>query len=103
MDAQLLLINILIFCGIILLITLTVGVIQLIVIMFDVRSTTKEVKTKVFAVTSVIDIVTTLMGGIDQTKKKARRGSSPERSTLTAFVAGLKKGVEVLFNKEEKD
>lgn len=87
------LINILVFCGIILLLALTVGVIQLIIILVDVRRVSKEVTDKVRAVTSVIDIFSLVLGGLGAAKKKINR------STLVAFTAGLKKALEVLFKK----
>lgn len=90
------LMNILIFCGIILLIALTVGVIQAIIILVDVRHTSKEVKKKLYALTSVIDIVSLLMGGMEGAKKRMGENS------IIAFIAGVKKGLKVLLRSEKK-
>lgn len=90
------LMNILIFCGILLLISLTVGVIQAIIILVDVRHTTKEVKKKLYALTSVFDIVSLLMGGMEGVKKRV------DENSIIAFVAGVKKGLKVLMKSEKK-
>jgi hypothetical protein len=59
------------------------------------------VTAKVHAVTSLIDIVTMLAGAVDMAK--GRLGEKmPGKSTTIAFVAGLKKGLEVLFKKKEE-
>ena len=89
------LVNILIFCGILLLLAITVAVIQGIIILIDVRRISKEVRKKILALTSVIDIVTLLLGGMGEAKKKLQ----PSKSTLIAFIAGLKKGIQVLLKK----
>jgi hypothetical protein len=94
---QEILINILIFCGIILLLALTVAVVQIIIIMIDINRMTKEVKKKVLALTSVIDIVSLLFGGLEGAKKKFKNKLSPDKSTIVAFVGGLKKGLQVLL------
>lgn len=52
------LINILLFCGILLLLSITVAVIQGILIFIDIRKMTREVTEKVLAVTSVLDFLT---------------------------------------------
>ncbi len=96
---QVYLINILYFCLILLVIALVVGAIQLIMILFDVRKMTHEVKEKFLAVTSVLDIVSLIVGGLGSVKKKMR---APDSSTFVAFMSGLKKALQVLFKKEEK-
>jgi hypothetical protein len=94
---QEILINILIFCGIILLLALTVAIVQVVIIMIDINRMTKEVKKKVLALTSVIDIVTLLLGGLGGAKKTLKKKLSPDKSTLVAFMGGLKKGLQVLL------
>lgn len=89
------LVNGLIFCGILLLLAITVAVIQGVIILIDVRRVTKEVRKKMLALTSVIDIVTLLLGGMGEAKKRL----DPSKSTLIAFVAGLKKGLQILLKK----
>lgn len=94
---QEILINVLIFCGIILLLALTVAVVQIIIIMIDINRMTKEVKKKVLALTSVFDIVTLLLGGLSGAKKTLKKKLSPDKSTIVAFAGGLKKGLQVLL------
>ncbi|MEE8638025.1 MAG: hypothetical protein V3T21_03165 [Candidatus Margulisiibacteriota bacterium] len=93
------LINVLIFCGIILLLALTVAVVQVVIIMIDINRMTKEVKKKILALTSVVDIVTLLLGGMGGAKKVLKKKLNPDKSTLVAFVAGIKKGLQVLLKK----
>jgi hypothetical protein len=93
------LINVLIFCGIILLLALTVAVVQIVIIMIDVNRMTKEVRKKVLALTSVVDIVTLLFGGLGGAKKVLKKKLNPDKSTLVASVAGIKKGLQVLLKK----
>jgi|GEM_PF-1370227 len=95
------LINILLFCGIALLITLTVAVIQGIIILVDIRHTSKEVKKKLYSLTSVIDVVSVLMGGMESAKKRLKKKMTPSKSTMIAFAAGVKKGLEVLLKPKE--
>ncbi len=104
MELYSILMNVLIFCGIVLLIALTVAVIQGIIILVDVRHTSKEVKKKLYAVTSVIDIVSLLMGGMEGAKKRIKKKMAPDENTIIAFVAGVKKGLKILLrnDKEEK-
>jgi LytS/YehU family sensor histidine kinase len=92
------LINILLFCAILLLIAFIVGTVQLIIILIDVRRSVKEVTEKVNAITSLFDIVTVFSGAFGLAKGKLS-GRMPGKTTLTAFAAGLKKGLEVLFKK----
>lgn len=93
------LINILIFCGIVLLIALTVAVVQVVIMMIDINRMTKEIKKKILALTSVIDIITLLFGGLSGAKKTLKKKLNPDKSTLVAFIAGLKKGLQVLLKK----
>ncbi|MFH1387260.1 MAG: hypothetical protein ABIH50_06315 [bacterium] len=88
------LINILLFCGILLLLSLTVAVIQGILIFIDIRKMTHEVKEKVLAVTSVLDILTAFLGGLGIMKSKLS-----SESTIIGFAAGLKKALQILFKK----
>jgi hypothetical protein len=92
------LMNVLIFCGIILLLALTVAAVQAIIILIDVRRAAKEVKAKIFALTSLFDIVSLIMGGMDLAKGRIGRNFAKNGSTIIALVAGLKKGLQVLFN-----
>lgn len=95
------LINILIFAGILLLLALTVAVVQGFIILIDIRRMTKEIKEKMLVVTSVFDIVTLLLGGVEGAKKKFKKKLKTNDSTLVAFLAGLKKSLRVLLKKEE--
>lgn len=92
MMLQYYLVNILIFCAILLLIVLIVGAIQLVLMAIDIRKMTDEVKNKVLAITSLFDIVSLVIGGLDIAKRKI-----PISHNLTAFAAGLKKALQVLF------
>ena len=94
---QMYLTNILIFCGILLLLALTVAVVQGIIILIDVRRVSREVTNKVLAITSLFDIVTMLVGGLGEAKKRV--GKKMDSNTVVAFAAGLKKAVQVLFKK----
>jgi hypothetical protein len=93
---QVYLMNSLIFCAILLLIVLIVGAVQLTLIMIDLRRTVSDVTDKVRAVTSLLEIVTSLAGVLDLSKGRFGR-KLPGKSTLIAFAAGLKKGLNVLF------
>lgn len=95
---QVYLINTLYFCLILLIIALAVGAIQLIMILLDVRKMTHEVKEKFLAITSVLDIVSLVVGGLGSVKKI----KAPDSSTFVAFMSGLKKALQVLFKKEGK-
>ncbi|MDD5594274.1 MAG: hypothetical protein PHG97_06010 [Candidatus Margulisbacteria bacterium] len=92
------LLNILIFCAILLLIAFVVGTVLLIIILIDVKRSVREVTEKVRAVTSLIDVVTMLAGAVDLAKGRLGK-KLPGQSTLVAFAAGLKKGLEVLLKK----
>lgn len=92
------LINILIFCVILLLIALIVGTLQLVIILIDVRKTTREVSEKIRAITSLLDIVSILIGALNLGKAKIK-DKIPGKSKLFALVAGLKKGLETLLKK----
>ena len=96
------LMNILIFCIILLIIAFIVGTVQLVIMLIDVRKTTKTVSKKVEAVTSMIDIVSLIFGGMDEAKKRVQNKIVPNKSNLIAFVAGIKKGLQVLLNKKEE-
>ena len=93
------LINILMFCAILLLLALTIGAIFGAMIMFDIRRTTKEVSEKVRALAAVFDILTLVIGGLSGTGKKIKNKLGMDSSNLAPFIAGLKKGLKVLFNK----
>ncbi len=83
---QIYLINILIFCAILLLIAFVVGMIQLILILVDVRRVSREISKKVVAFTGIFDVLTLLIKGFAAGK------SLP-------FIAGLKKALQVLVKK----
>ena len=96
------LVNILLFCGILLLIAFIVIAVQIVIVMLDVRRMSNEVKKKIQVLTSIFDIVTLLIGGLGEAKKRVVRTVSPNDSTMVAFAAGLKKGLEVLFKRPAK-
>lgn len=96
------LLNALIFCGLILLLTLSVAAVQLIFILNDTRQITRQAREKVAALGSLFDIVALIFGGLGFFKE---RGTVlKEGSNLTAFLAGLKKALQVMLGskKEEK-
>lgn len=95
------LINILIFAGVLVLLALTIAIIMGIFILNDVRRISKEVREKVLIVTSVFDIVSLLLGGVEGAKKKFKKKLKSDDSTLVAFLAGLKKSIKILLKKEE--
>ncbi|MBU0671985.1 MAG: hypothetical protein KJ732_03035 [Candidatus Margulisbacteria bacterium] len=99
---QEILINVLIFSGILLLLALAVGVIIGVMILLDVRKMTKDVTKKVKAVTSAIDIVSMLFGGFGGAQKTLKKKLKTDSSTMVAFISGLKKGLQVLLKKESK-
>jgi len=94
------LINTLIFCVILLLLAITVGAVQMALIMFDVRQMEKEARKKFMAVLSVFDVVTLLLGGLGGLKKRIQKNVAPDRSTFVALIAGIKKGLQVFLKKE---
>ena len=94
------LINTLIFCVILLLLAITVGAVQMALIMFDVRQMEKEARKKFMAVLSVFDVVTLLLGGLGGLKKRIQKNVAPDRSTFVALIAGIKKGLQVFLRKE---
>jgi len=93
------LINLLIFCGIGLLIALIVATIVVIMILLDLRRTTKEVGDKVKAIASILDIVGMLFGGMGTIKKKLSGNLGSNSATIVGFAAGLKKALQVLLKK----
>jgi hypothetical protein len=93
------LINALIFTGILLLIALVVGMIIVIFILLDFRRVSKEISKKVVALTSVVDIVSLFMGGIGGAKNRIKKKLKNDDSTLIAFIAGVKRGLQVLLKK----
>jgi len=74
------LLNGLIFCGILLLIVMIVGAVQIVLILIDVRKTTGSVTEKIRAVASLLSA-----------------------STVKVFEATVKKGIEMLFKKNRRD
>jgi hypothetical protein len=94
------LINALIFCGILLLIALVVGMIVVVFILVDFRRVSKEISKKVVALTSVVDIVSLFMGGIGGAKSRLKKKLKSDDSTMISFIAGVKKGLQVLLKKK---
>ncbi|MDI6731043.1 MAG: hypothetical protein QME05_00490 [Candidatus Margulisbacteria bacterium] len=93
------LINLLIFCGIGLLIALIVATIMVILILLDLRRTAKEVGDKVKAIASILDIVGMLFGGMGAIKKKLGGNLGANSAAIVGFAAGLKKALQVLLKK----
>lgn len=93
------LINLLVFCAILLLLAITVAVVQGVIVMIEVRRTTRNVTKKIETLTSIIDIGTLLLGGVDGAARRVKQSLLPGRANLTALIAGIKKGLQVLFNK----
>lgn len=90
------LINILIFAGIILLLVLVVAAIQMILILLEARRAAKELKAKVAVITSAIDVVSMVLGGVEGAKARIIKNLIPGKKNINALVAGVKKGVSVL-------
>jgi len=97
------LINVLVFSGVILLLAFTVATIQIILILIDARKTAKLVEEKVKVLTSALDVVSLIFGGIEGAKKNFKSRMTPRKSTLIALVAGIKKGLQVLVKGKEKE
>ncbi|MBI5698896.1 hypothetical protein HZC35_01120 [Candidatus Saganbacteria bacterium] len=93
--------NIMWFSLILLLLALTGAVIQVVIILLDVRSATKDLKKKLKSLTSVLDIATMLMGGLEGIKRRAIKQAIPSKATLVGFFAGVKKGMQVLMGGEK--
>ena len=98
---QEILLNILIFAGILVLLALTVAVIMGIFVLNDVRRISKEIREKVLIVTSLFDIASMLLGGMEGVKGRVKKKLKNDGSSLVAFLAGLKKGIKVLLKKED--
>ncbi|MFA5839355.1 MAG: hypothetical protein WC890_01710 [Candidatus Margulisiibacteriota bacterium] len=100
MDIYAILINILVFCGIGLLVALIVATVVVILMLLDIRRTTNEVKQKVMALASVLDVITMFLGGFGTIKKKLSGDLGSKSATIVGFAAGLKKALQVLLKKE---
>ncbi len=74
------LLNGLIFCGILLLIVLIVGAVQIVLILIDLRKTTGSVTEKIRAVATLLSA-----------------------STVKIFEATLKKGIDLMLKKNRRD
>lgn len=99
--------NILWFVLIIFVGTLIFAVVQIILILLDIRNTAKDAKKmlkdieiRVRALTSLLDVVSMVFGGIEEAKRKVM-DRTLSASNLSAYAAGLKKGVKVLFGGEK--
>jgi hypothetical protein len=93
------LINVLVFSGILLLLAITIAVVQGILILLDVKRTTREFTKKLQLITNALDIVTMLFSGFAGAKKKIGSKLDPSEPTGAAFIAGLKRALQVLFKK----
>lgn len=100
---ELVLRNIMWFSLILLLLALTVEVVQIIIILLDVRGSVREVKKKLKALTSVLDIATLFLAGLEEMKRRAGEQADPSKATLKAFLAGVKKGLQVLVGGEKNE
>ncbi|OGC03990.1 hypothetical protein A2276_05170 [candidate division WOR-1 bacterium RIFOXYA12_FULL_43_27] len=100
--------QILLICLSILVIALTVAVVYFIFILREVSQSLKtanqmvaDARRKLNALTSVLDIASTLIGGIDaaksKLKKKLVRDVMPSQAVIVGFFAGVKKALTVLF------
>ena len=94
-------INVLIFSGVLLILAFVVATIQGILILIDLRKTTHEITNKINSLSSLIDVVTIFVAGLGGLRGKINPGSS----NFAGFAAGLKRAVQVLFknDKEEKN
>ncbi|MFC1637656.1 hypothetical protein ACFL1W_01410 [Candidatus Margulisiibacteriota bacterium] len=97
------LINALIFAGVLLVIALVAGVIVGVFILIDFRRVSKEISKKVVALTSVVDIVSLFMGGIGGAKNRLKKKVKSDDSTMISFIAGVKKGLQVLLKKQTRE
>ena len=92
------LVNILIFCAILLLLVFVVAMVQIVIVLIDIRKTTKTITEKIQVVSSLFDIVTMLTGAFDLAHGRLKN-NLPGKSTISALVAGIKKGLEVFLKK----
>lgn len=102
------LVNIFWFCLILLVITFIVAMVQVVLMLIDMRSATKqakkmveEIEKKIKAFTSILDIATLVLGGFEGVKARVIRDSLG-KNNLVAFFAGFKKGIQVLLGGEKK-
>lgn len=90
---QEILFNVFIFCGILLLLAITVAVVQIVIILIDVRKLSNSIMDKINAVVSLFDIVGVLFSGLEGAKKRV--GS--KNASLVGVTAGIKKALQILF------
>ena len=90
---QEILFNVFIFCGILLLLAITVAVVQIVIILIDVRKLSNSIMDKINAVVSLFDIVGVLFSGLEGAKKRV--GS--KNTSLVGVTAGIKRALQILF------
>lgn len=95
------------FCLIVFVIALIVLLIQLIFILFDIRGIVKQsrkmfkdLEKKIKAVTSIFDVASLILGGVEEVKKRVIK-QAISKTNWKAFIAGLRKGVKVLLGGEK--
>ncbi len=89
------------FSLILLLLALTVAIVQVIIILVEVRGSIRELKKKLKPVTAALDIANLFWAGIEEMKRCAAEEADPSKATLKAFFAGVKKGIQVLMGGEK--
>ena len=97
------LINVLIFAGILLLLALTVGAVIGVLMMFDILKVEREFKKKIAPIFSALDIISLIFGGLEGFKNRAKKKLKGDNSTVVAFAAGLKKGLQVFVGKDKEE
>ena len=80
-----------------LLLALVVAIVQGVLILIDTRKMVHQIKEKLMIITSLFDVVSLLGKFGGRLKKKTET-----KSTIIAAIAGIKKGLNVFFDKEEK-
>lgn len=97
--------NVLWICLIVLVIAVLYAVVQVILILIDLRRTSKNVKDfvsevtcKMKNITSFLDIAALISNGVALNFIK----DASKKSNFIAFIAGVKKGIKVFFGGEKE-
>ncbi|OGC05746.1 hypothetical protein A2230_04270 [candidate division WOR-1 bacterium RIFOXYA2_FULL_36_21] len=100
--------NILLGALIILVIVFIFAVIQIVFILFDLRKIVSEAKKlikdlekRIKAISSVLDIATLILGGLEEVKSRLICGVM-SKTNFAALIAGLKKGFSVFTGGDKK-
>jgi hypothetical protein len=95
---QLYLINALIFCGLLLLLALAVAVVQLILILNDLRQLSKQARDRAAAFSPLFDLAALFLAG-----GKQNNLIFGDNSIASALFVGLKKALQILFKDKRRE